>query len=83
MKTVSFVTFYHVEVYRTDGTSEVFNYDNARDVFVAASVAHSLGCTTKCTAMRVPIPTKPFDWDEYDRDVSLSDLVELDDDLPW
>lgn len=74
---------FYVKIYRTDGAVIPLCFYNAHDVFIAATIASSLGCTTTCTVQRVPDSVKSFDWDEYDHDVSLGDLAELDDDLPW
>lgn len=74
---------FFVKIYRTDGAVIPLCFYNAHDVFIAATIASSLGCTTTCTVKRVPDPVKPFDWNAYDHDVSLGDLLVPDDDLPW
>ena len=74
---------FYVKIYRTDGAVLPLCFYNAHDVFIAATIASSLGCTTTCTVQRVPDSVKSFDWDVYDNDVPLDNFLVPDDDLQW
>lgn len=81
MKTVFFV-----EIFNCSGillVRETFFDANLVVKYLRELEPHSRGLVAKCTILRVPDTVLPFDWDAYDHDVSLSDLAELDDDLPW